>query len=164
MRAAKTQAAQMRAIPRSTRKHGAKTNLRRAGSPAQGSPELVSFRRYCSGSATYRLWDEAAEAQGQWSAFPWGDADYGAPESSAPSRYQLLGTSSCGGRVQASGMERKAQLREPAPSRQRRGYPDPPPRSAQKLQSQSPEERSTVPRHTNRLSSNRPDSRFREEA
>ena len=64
-----------------------------------------------------------------------GDADYGAPESSVPSRYQLLGTSSCGGRVEAREGKGKAQLRRPAASRPRRDYSGPPSPSAQKLKS-----------------------------
>lgn len=46
-----------------------------------------------------------------------------------------MGTSSCGGRVEAREGKGKAQLRRPAASRPRRDYSGPPPPSAQKLKS-----------------------------
>ena len=46
-----------------------------------------------------------------------------------------MGTSSCGGRVEAREGKGKAQLRRPAASRPRRDYSGPPPSSAQKLKS-----------------------------
>ena len=46
-----------------------------------------------------------------------------------------MGTSSCGGRVEAREGKGKAQLRWPAASRPRRDYSGPPPPSAQKLKS-----------------------------
>lgn len=46
-----------------------------------------------------------------------------------------MGTSSCGGRVEAREGKGKAQLRRPAASRPRRNYSGPPPPSAQKLKS-----------------------------
>lgn len=46
-----------------------------------------------------------------------------------------MGTSSCGGRVEAREGKGKAQLRRPAASRPRRDYSGPPPLSAQKLKS-----------------------------
>lgn len=51
------------------------------------------------------------------------------------SRFYLLGTSSCGGRVEAREGKGKAQLRRPVASRPRRDYSGPPPSSAQKLKS-----------------------------
>lgn len=46
-----------------------------------------------------------------------------------------MGTSSCGGRVEAREGKGKAQLRRPVASRPRRDYSGPPPSSAQKLKS-----------------------------
>ena len=46
-----------------------------------------------------------------------------------------MGTSSCGGRVEAREGKGKAQLRRPVASRPRRDYSGPPPPSAQKLKS-----------------------------
>ena len=46
-----------------------------------------------------------------------------------------MGTSSCGGRVEAREGKGKAQLRRPAASRPRRNYSGPPPPSARKLKS-----------------------------
>lgn len=46
-----------------------------------------------------------------------------------------MGTSSCGGRVEAREGKGEAQLRRPAASRPRRDYSGPPPPSAQKLKS-----------------------------
>ena len=55
-----------------------------------------------------------------------------------PSSFQLLGTSPRARQVRVNGAEEKVHLRGPAPSRLRRGYSSPSPRSAQKLQSRSP--------------------------
>lgn len=151
-------------MPRSARRHGAKTDSRWAGSPAQSRPERVSSRRYCSGSALAAYGTKWRRPKGNDRRFPGETLIMGLR--SRPSRrgfnfWALL--RAAGGFGRARWRERRSSESR-RPFRQRRGYTDPPPRSAQKLQCQSPEEKSTVPRHTNRLSSNRPDSRFREEA